>query len=199
MSSPQNTPEVQRALLALSTIIRETTLFGARPIPPNPTRFNLLARPAPSVCGFCSLPGHYSGHSPATLTSALPCRAAFTSLFDFWTDVLAHLRVLHAGSPRFRVAVDNFAPVWALGEEGERAAPLPGGDVEVVLLDALARAWVKFGKFLGRVRARIFALVPIEECEVFEDEVRGGLNELLLNGLCLKDLFERSVAGERGE
>ncbi|KAF1843552.1 uncharacterized protein K460DRAFT_288673 [Cucurbitaria berberidis CBS 394.84] len=180
---------VRQALTVLSAAVREMTPTGAKPVPTNPHRFNLLARHLNAGCRICSLPGHQSDN----IKKAATCRTALLSLIGFWEDIAADVSFLYQQSERFQKAIVANRPTYEMRLDN---GPLTGGDLEVVLVDRLTRNWLKFQAHFSRIRAK--ANVVLDEGDLGRYErVLQNLNGFLLGGLTLSDLFERSVAKQQ--
>jgi CCR4-NOT transcription complex subunit 2 len=194
------------SLMALSAAVREMTPTGAKAIPANPSRFNLLARPSSNNCRICGLPGH----SSANVQQSVRCRTAIVSLIGFWEDAANHVSFLYQHSDRFQRAVQENKPTYEMRLDN---GGLKGGDIEDVLVERLTRGWLKFQSHISRNRAKANVILDEAELGRYED-VSQNLNGFLLNGLTCKscarctgedvltsctvsDLFERSVARQQ--
>ncbi|KAF1960577.1 hypothetical protein CC80DRAFT_403643 [Byssothecium circinans] len=168
--------QARLVLFNLSAAVREMTPIGAKKIPAEPKRFNLLARPHGNVCRFCGLPGHQS----ISLTNAASCHTAILSLFDFWEDIAEKVNFLQSTSTSFNDAITKHHPTYELRHDN---TPQVGGEIEKVLLDRLTRNYLKFQAWVSRVRAKINVLVDMEGQEGKKYEVVSGmLNGTLLRG-----------------
>lgn len=177
MSSPSDTTDaeqVRRALMALSTVVREMAPAGAKKIPTAPERFNLLARPHHDTCRICNLPGH---HSPSAQKAAA-CRVAILSLIGFWEDVSGKVSCLYNSSTRFNKAITNSVATYEMRLDD---APLVGGDIEVVLVDRLTRNYLKFQSHFARIRAKANVILNEQGIARYE-KVSQTLNGFFLNG-----------------
>jgi CCR4-NOT transcription complex subunit 2 len=181
MSSPMAenpTDPVRRSFDILSTVVRQMTPAGAKPIPANPTRFNLLARPVHNGCRICGLPGHSSGN----INASSACRIALLSLIGFWEDVAVHISLLYQRSERFQKAIVANVPTWEMRLDD---GGLKGSDLQDVLVERLTRGWLKFMSHFSRIRAKANAMLSEGELAGFEVLSRN-LNGFLLNGLTCK-------------
>jgi hypothetical protein len=184
MSSPMAenpTDPVRQSLNILSTVVRQMTPTGAKPIPANPSRFNLLARPVHNGCRICGLPGHES----ANIKASKACRIALLSLIGFWEDVMAHISSLYQHSERFQKAIVANVPTYEMRLD---AGGLKGGDMEDVLVERLTRGWLKFVAHFSRIRAKANAMLSESELAGYEVLARN-VNGFLLNGLTCKSGF----------
>jgi CCR4-NOT transcription complex subunit 2 len=196
---------VRQSLVILSTVVREMTPAGAKPVPTNPSRFNLLARPINNGCRVCGIPGHSSNSIQASGT----CRTALLSLIGFWEDVSVHISALYQHSERFQKAIVANNPTYDMRLDG---GGLKGGDLEDVLVERLTRGWLKFLAHFSRIRAKANAMLTDVDLGRYE-VVSRNLNGFLLDGLTRKwglawvmrceanvlivsDLFERSLAAQ---
>lgn len=181
MSSPTNEPQtdsVRQSLTALSAVAREMTPAGAKPIPAQPNRFNLLARPITKGCRICGIPGH----SSANTNCSSACRTALLSLIGFWEDVGDHVALLYRDSERFQKAICANEPTYEMRLD---AGGLKGGDLEDVLVERLTRGWMKFHAHFARIRAK--ANVILTEADVGRyEELARKLRGFLLNGMTRK-------------
>ncbi|KAH7382728.1 hypothetical protein DE146DRAFT_681711 [Phaeosphaeria sp. MPI-PUGE-AT-0046c] len=175
----------ERSLTALSEIVRQMTAAGAKPVPTNPSNFNLLARPVHNGCRICSLPGHSSGN----IKSSAACRAALLSLIRFWEDVTPHVSLLYQHSERFQKAIIASDPTYEMRLDD---GGLKGGATEDVLVERLTRNWLKFVAHFTRIRAKANIIFSEAELARYEGLVRN-LNGFFLDGLTLSDLFEHSL------
>ncbi|KAF1913246.1 hypothetical protein BDU57DRAFT_349086 [Ampelomyces quisqualis] len=189
MSSPTNEPKadpVRQSLTVLSAVVREMTPAGAKPIPAQPTCFNLLARPITNGCRICGIPGH----SSANTKSSSACRAALLSLTSFWEDVGNHVALLYQHSERFQKAICANEPTYEMRLD---AGGLKGGDLEAVLVERLTRGWMKFHAHFSRIRAKANVILTEADMARYEALARK-LRGFLLNGMTLSELYGRSVA-----
>jgi CCR4-NOT transcription complex subunit 2 len=164
------------------------TPAGAKPIPTQPTRFNLLARPVVNGCRFCGLPGH----SSASIKSSSACRTALLSLITFWGDVSDHVVLLYQHSERFKQAIWDNKPTYEMRLD---AGGLKGGDLEDVLVERLTRNYMKFMALFERIRAKanvILTQADIDQYEALARKLRG----FLLNGMTRK--FDSIGGGDIG-
>ncbi|KAF2026332.1 hypothetical protein EK21DRAFT_74384 [Setomelanomma holmii] len=181
MSSPNSnsdTNQVRQSLVYISSTVREMTPAGAKPMPSNPTRFNLLARPVKNGCHVCGLPGH----SSPNITASTACRTALVSLIGFWEDIATHVSFLYQNHERFRKAIVDNKPTYEMRLD---AGGLNGGDLEVVLVERLTRAWLKFLAHVRGVRAKVNRILTTEDLAMYE-VLMGNLGGFLLNGLTRK-------------
>jgi CCR4-NOT transcription complex subunit 2 len=181
------------------------TPAGAKPIPANPVRFNLLARPitTSTACHVCNLPGH----SSPSIKSTAACRNALLSLITFWQDTISHVSSLYSSSERFKAAIVANKPSYEMRLDN---GGVKGGDIEVVIVEKLTRSWLKFVSHVARIRARVNMILDEEEVGRLGEMERMG-NGFLMDGMTCKftsevgcrvnanvgvvlDLFERSVA-----
>ncbi|KAF2877522.1 hypothetical protein BDV95DRAFT_601905 [Massariosphaeria phaeospora] len=176
--------EIRVGLTALSNLVREMIPSGAKPIPANPDRFNLLARPGYKTCRVCGLPGHECHR----VDKAVACRVAMLSLIGFWEDVAAQLAFLYSKSRRFQEAVCANVATYEMRVDG---TPLKSGAMEVVVLDRLTRNYLKLVSLYARIRPKALHFMHKADLARYES-VTKTLNGFLLDGLT--DLFERHVA-----
>ncbi|KAH7064152.1 hypothetical protein BKA63DRAFT_586722 [Paraphoma chrysanthemicola] len=192
MSSPPSVcdaAQIRTSLMFLAQVVREMTPAGAKPIPSNPSRFNLLARPAFNACRVCGLPGHLS----TNIKTAAACRGAILSLTGFWEDIAGHVSFLCRGHDRFHKAILDNKPTYEMRLDN---GGLKGGDLEDVLVERLTCGWLKFLAHFARIRAKANVILSQQDLTEYEIGVRN-LSEFLLNGLTLSDLFEQSVAKQQ--
>jgi CCR4-NOT transcription complex subunit 2 len=209
MSSPTTGTHadcVRQSLVILSTVVREMTPAGAKPIPMNPLRINLLARPVNNGCRVCGIPGH----SSTNIQASSACRTALQSVIGFWEDTTVHISSLYQHSERFQKAIVANKPTYEMRLDG---GGLKGGDLEDVLVERLTRGWLKFLAHFSRIRAKANAMLTDADLGRY-DVVSRNLNGFLLDGLTCKlgtcaeyedmklmcfvvsDLFERSIAAK---
>lgn len=170
-----NADGVRQSLTTLSAAVREMTPAGAKAIPANPTRFNLLARPTNDGCRICGLPGH----SSYNIKASTPCRIALLSLIGFWEDVAAHVSSLYQHSERFQKSIVINEPTYDMRFD---VGGLKGCDLEDVLVERLTRGWLKFVAHFSRIRAKANAILMSVELGRYE-VVSQSLNGFLLNGM----------------
>ncbi|KAF7575684.1 Tymo-45kd-70kd multi-domain protein [Pyrenophora tritici-repentis] len=158
MSSPtffDNANEVRLALTKLSSAVREMKPSGAKPIPPKPDCFNLLARPVTNGCRICGLPGHQS----TNIKNAAMCRTALIALTRHWEDMAECISFLYSHSDRFHKAVQAIEPTYDMRlDNGVEKC----GDLEVVLVDRMTRNFLKYVAHVGsRLRNNQFNPVTL--------------------------------------
>jgi hypothetical protein len=170
--------QVRQTLMALSQAVREMTPSGAKPIPANPVCFNLLARPVRGGCHVCALPGH----SSVNVNNASACRTALLSLITFWEEVMEHTSFLYIHSERFRKAIQDNAPTYAMRLDGSL---VKGGDMEVVIVDGLTKNWLKWLSHVRGVRAKVNVVLGKEEVGRLDVVMKKG-EGFLLDGLTCK-------------
>jgi hypothetical protein len=181
MSSPASTSDadqVRQSLLFLSAVVREMTPAGAKAIPSNPARFNLLARPVTNGCRICGFPGH----SSTNIKASTACRVAILSLIGFWEDVAAHVSFVYRSSDRFQKAIVANKPTYEMRLDD---GGLKGGDLEDVLVERLTRGWLKFLAHFARIRAKANVMLSQEDLGAYEVAVRN-LSGFLLDGMTCK-------------
>jgi hypothetical protein len=179
--------QVRQTLMTLSQAVRQMTPSGAKPIPTNPARFNLLARPVHNGCRVCGLPGHQS----ANVKQAATCRTALLSLIGFWEDVAGHISFLYGHSDRFQKAIQASKPTYEMRLDN---GTLRGGDMEVVLVDGLTKSFLKFLSHMRGIRAKANVILGEQEVARYERAVKT-VEGFLLNGLTCKfwtDVAERN-------
>jgi CCR4-NOT transcription complex subunit 2 len=154
------------------------TPAGAKAIPSNPVRFNLLARPVTNGCRICGFPGH----SSANVKASTACRVAILSLIGFWEDVAAHVSFLYRSSDRFQKAIVANKPKYEMRLDD---GGLKGGDLEDVLVERLTRGWLKFLAHFARIRAKANVMLSQEDLGAYEVAVRN-LSGFLLDGMTCK-------------
>jgi CCR4-NOT transcription complex subunit 2 len=181
MSSPtieNHADRVRQSLVVLSSVVREMTPAGAKPIPASPARCNLLARPVNNGCRVCGIPGHLS----VNIQASSACRTALLSLIGFWEDVTIHVSLLYQHSERFQKAIVANRPTYDMRLD---AGGLKGGDLEDVLVERLTRGWLKFVAHFSRIRAKANEMLTGAELGSYEIVSRN-LNGFLLNGSTCK-------------
>lgn len=177
-STENNADTVRQSLTVLSDIVRQMTAAGAKPVPANPSNFNLLARPVFNGCRICGLPGHAS----ANIKSSAACRTALLSLIGFWEDATPHVTLLYQHSERFQKAIVNSQPTYEMRLDD---GGLKGGATEDVLVERLTRNWLKFVAHFTRIRAKANVIFGEGEIARYEGLVRT-LNGFFLDGLTCK-------------
>jgi CCR4-NOT transcription complex subunit 2 len=173
MSSPTNdthADRVRQSLVILSTVVREMTPAGAKPIPTNPSR-----------CRVCGIPGH----SSTNIQASGACRTALLSIIGFWEDITIHISSLYQHSERFQKAIVANKPTYEMRLDG---GGLKGGDLEDVLVERLTRGWLKFLAHFSRIRAKANAMLTDADLGRYEGVSRN-LNGFLLDGLTCKLRF----------
>jgi hypothetical protein len=163
------------ALDAISKAVREMTPVGAKNIPINPVRQNLLARPQKPICRICRYPGHESSN----VENASACRAAFMSTVGFWEDMSTHVQLLYVEDEKFAIAVRTSKPTYDMRTDG---SPLKGQLFEDIFVNRLTCNYLKFqAHFAGiRPKAEVFLRKSDKERYV---AVTQTLNEFILGGL----------------
>ncbi|ORY09513.1 hypothetical protein BCR34DRAFT_625700 [Clohesyomyces aquaticus] len=181
----------QEALAALFKTVREMNPAHARPVPADPVRFNLLARPcrATQSCRICNFPGHHSDN----IRRASACRTALLSTVGFWEDIIGHVSLLYREHSKFLEVIKNNAPTYEMRQDNHPAIP---GDMETVLVDGLTRNYLKFQAHCAGLRPKLPHILNDVDLRRLES-VTITLNDFLLNGLTLDDLFERSLVNRQ--
>ncbi|KAF2260738.1 hypothetical protein CC78DRAFT_584521 [Lojkania enalia] len=180
------------ALQQLAGAVREMTPLGAKTIPKNPERFNLLARPyryGQSTCSVCKYPGHQCS-SVRNAGKNGPCRNAIMSTVGFWEDVSAHIAALYQSHQRFADAIKKNVATYDMRLDNSAQI---GGSIEEVIVNCLTRNYLKFQSHFAGIRPKAAAILDKNDYARYEG-VTHRLNEFLLHGSSLSDLFERSIA-----
>ncbi|KAF2475651.1 uncharacterized protein BDR25DRAFT_379143 [Lindgomyces ingoldianus] len=189
--APSNDPhsnEVLAALGALLKAVQEMNPAHARPIPPHPVRFNLLSRPSRSAqtCRICNFPGHHGD----SIHYAGACKAAMVSMVGFWEDIAAHLALLYREHQLFQTAIKNNKPTYDMRLDN---APAIAGNMETVLVGRLTRSYLKFQSHCSGLRPKLLHILSEGDKHRY-CAITNTLNDFLLNGSTLTELFERSLA-----
>lgn len=166
--------QVRVAFEAVRAAVREMTAIGSKPIPPNPTRFNLLAWRQPSSCQVCHLPGHKS----LTIEGAHACRLAILCTIRFWEEMSGHILVLYNHHEGFEKAIKATEPVWDMRLDNY---PCKGIKYEEAFVERLTCNYLKFQAHFAGIRAKAGVLLSAEDLECYA-RVTKALDEFLLKG-----------------
>jgi hypothetical protein len=173
MSSPQNqTDQVRFTFEALRNAVREMTAVGAKAIPINPRRFNLLARPHTQTCNICKYPGHQSNN----VNDANACRVAIMGTVGFWEDMAAHISYLYSIHENFHNAINANNPVYKMRLDN---CPPLGSSFEEIFVNRLTRNYLKFQSHFASIRPKAQHILSQHDQQRYENTTKK-LNDFLL-------------------